>query len=115
MHVRGLRLIFQSAALSLISFTLTAQRLNADLSSKGMEKAVEKGLAYLRSTQKKDGSWSEYPAITAVSLSAFLQNGRTVENEPAVARGVKFLLRFAKPTGAICMDGKPAVTLPNYN
>lgn len=87
----------------------------AEPSGVGSDKAVDKGLVYLRRTQKKDGSWSEHPALTAVSVSAFLLNGRTEKSEPAVARGVQYILRQAKPNGSICLTGKPSITLPNYN
>jgi squalene-hopene/tetraprenyl-beta-curcumene cyclase len=77
--------------------------------------AVAKGLAYLRGVQETDGSWGEYPAKTALALAAFLRNGRTELNEPAVAKGVQFLLRSTKPNGAIYSDANPAQALPNYN
>ena len=57
----------------------------------------------------------EHPALTAVSISAFLLNGKTEKTEPAVARGVQYILSQAKPNGSICLNGKPSVTLPNYN
>src|SRR5437773_3995984 len=79
------------------------------------EQAIAKGLSYLRSSQKKDGSWMEVPAVTAVAVSAFLHNGKTERTEPAVARGVQYLLRAVKKNGAICLDGNPSVALPNYN
>ena len=107
--------ICRMVILSLATSPIACAKADADVNAQTMQKAIDKGLNYLRSAQKKDGSWSEYPAITAVAVSAFLQNGRTEQNEPAVARGVKFLLRFAKPSGAICIDGNPGTTMPNYN
>lgn len=77
--------------------------------------AVSKGLAYLKRVQEPDGSWSRYPATTALALSAFLRNGRTETKEPAVARGIQYLLRSVKPNGAIYSDANPATALPNYN
>src|SRR5579883_3264838 len=73
----------------------------ADATLTRARQAVNKGLAYLRRTQEKDGSWSEYPAITALAVAGFLRNGRTEVNDPSVARGVQFLLRAAKKNGAI--------------
>ena len=77
--------------------------------------AAEKGLDYLRKVQEPDGSWSSYPATTALALAAFLRNGRTELKEPAVAKGVQYLLHAAKPNGAIYSDANPATALPNYN
>src|SRR5258705_10344717 len=54
-------------------------------------------------------------AVTAVAVSAFLQNGKTERAESAVARGIQYLLRAVKRNGAICLDGNPSVALPNYN
>jgi squalene-hopene/tetraprenyl-beta-curcumene cyclase len=77
--------------------------------------AVVKGLDYLRRTQEQDGSWNEYPATTALAVCAFLRNGKTELKEPAVSRGVEYLLRSVKPNGAIYSDANPATALPNYN
>jgi squalene-hopene/tetraprenyl-beta-curcumene cyclase len=77
--------------------------------------SVSRGLAYLRNTQETDGSWSHYPATTALALSGFLRNGKTELNEPAVAKGVQFILKSVKPSGAIFASGNPATELPNYN
>lgn len=77
--------------------------------------AITRGLNYLRGVQEPDGSWNRYPAITALAVSAFLRNGRTEVNEPAVARGIQYILRHVKPSGAIYNDADPATALPNYN
>jgi squalene-hopene/tetraprenyl-beta-curcumene cyclase len=78
--------------------------------------AITKGLDYLRKTQETDGSWGHYPATTALALSAFLRNGRVERTDPAIAKGLQFLTRSAKPNGAIYSDALgPALALPNYN
>jgi squalene-hopene/tetraprenyl-beta-curcumene cyclase len=77
--------------------------------------AVTKGLDYLRTTQEQDGSWSEYPATTALAVTAFLRNGKTEQNEAAVSKGIRFILNSAKPNGAIYSDANAATALPNYN
>ncbi|HEV2471335.1 MAG TPA: prenyltransferase/squalene oxidase repeat-containing protein [Chthonomonadales bacterium] len=79
------------------------------------EQAVARGLAYLRGTQESDGSWSHYPAITALALAGFLRNGRTGANDSAVAKGLRFLVRSAHPNGSIYSAANPATALPNYN
>ena len=77
--------------------------------------AVTKGLAYLRSVQEADGSWSHYPATTALAVTAFLRNGRTEVKDPVTAKGIQFLLKNVKPNGAIYSDENPSTALPNYN
>ncbi len=102
-------------ALSLLAEeSLAASAQNASLLK--ARRAVAKGLDYLRKTQETDGSWGHYPATTALALSAFLRNGRTELGDPAVAKGLQFLTRSAKPNGAIYSDAMgPSLTLPNYN
>lgn len=77
--------------------------------------AVNKGLSYLRRTQEPDGSWSRYPAITALAVTAFLRNGQSEVKDPAVARAIQYILKSVKPNGAIYSDANPATALPNYN
>ena len=74
-----------------------------------------KGIAYLHRTQETDGSWGHYPATTALALSGLLRNGKTEANDPAVARGVQFLVKSVQPNGAIFSNANPAMALPNYN
>jgi squalene-hopene/tetraprenyl-beta-curcumene cyclase len=87
----------------------------AQESKKQATGAVNKGLAFLKSIQEEDGSWGKYPAITALAVSAFLRNGRTEAKEPAVAKGIQYIIHSAKPNGAIYSDADPATALPNYN
>lgn len=79
------------------------------------KQSVEKGLNYLRSVQEEDGSWSHYPATTALAVTAFLRNGRTEAKDPSVAKAIRFLLQNVKPNGAIYSDANPSTALPNYN
>jgi squalene-hopene/tetraprenyl-beta-curcumene cyclase len=77
--------------------------------------AVSRGIEYLHRTQETDGSWGHYPATTALAISGLLRNGKTETSDPAVARGVQFLVRSAQPNGAIYSNANPALALPNYN
>ena len=92
--------------------------------------AIEKGLAFLRSTQNEDGSWSSgptgnstirvrpnwvpanlppisrngHPVITAVAVMAFLSCGKVPgegKDGAIVERGVKYILSRQKPNGLI--------------
>lgn len=77
--------------------------------------AVARGVAYLKSVQETDGSWEHYPATTALALAGLLRNGHNERNDPAVTKGVQFLLRSVKSNGAIYDDRDPNTALPNYN
>lgn len=78
-------------------------------------RAVGRGEAYLRRTQETDGSWSEYPATTALAVSALLRGGHTEVADPDMARGVRFILRSVQPDGGIYSTANAATALPNYN
>lgn len=77
--------------------------------------AVARGIEYLHRTQETDGSWSHYPATTALALSGLLRNGKSEANDAVVAKGVQFLMRSVQPNGGIYSNANPALALPNYN
>ncbi len=84
-------------------------------SRSALDRSVARGQAFLRKTQRPDGSWQQYPGITAVIVLGFLRNGIT-DKDPAVNRACTYLAGLAKPTGAIYTDSLgPAQALPNYN
>jgi squalene-hopene/tetraprenyl-beta-curcumene cyclase len=112
--IRNIILLALAAAL-LVGTQSMGQIAPSDSLRPKVQQAVNKGMDYLRRTQETDGSWSHYPATTALAVSALLRNGRTELNDPAVAKGVKFILGAVKPNGGIYSDGNPAQALPNYN
>ena len=118
MILRDRKTITRSVFLSMGLLTIACPFVGAAPPDAQMAKAkvaLAKGLDYLRHTQEKDGSWGEYPATTALAVSAFLRNGKTEIQEPAVAKGIQYLLRSVKPNGAIYSDADTATALPNYN
>ena len=74
--------------------------------------AIERGIAYLRTSQGEDGSWSPQPgpAITAMVLDVMLQRPNVKANDPAVDAALEYVLRYRKPDGGIYDQ-----ILPNYN
>lgn len=88
---------------------LTASRgLAADappLEAKAAQKltaARTKGINFLRSTQKEDGSWTtnNAPGITGLVVTALLRSGVPAE-DAVVAAGLKFLKAYVQPDGGI--------------
>jgi squalene-hopene/tetraprenyl-beta-curcumene cyclase len=75
--------------------------------------ALRRGVDYLEGTQKPDGSWQQYPGITALGVLAVA--AAEGKKHPAVRRGARFLAGMARPDGAIYDDRDPARALPNYN
>jgi squalene-hopene/tetraprenyl-beta-curcumene cyclase len=74
---------------------------------------IVKGLAYLKTQQKPDGSWQsdrDPPAITAIVLKAFVQSPPYSYKDDFIARGYAKLLSYQLPDGGIYKD-----LLANYN
>ena len=115
------RLLLQITALAVASSTVLAANapLNPEHASKSLrhevQMAIDKGLAYLKSQQKPDGSWSnpDHPALTAMPLIAFHRNpgGQNAKEKPEfLKKGYDVLRKHAKPDGGIYAKG-----LSNYN
>lgn len=101
--------------ISLAATALLPSVARAQDARKQAQTAINKGVEYLKSAQEEDGSWGKYPATTALAVTALLKSGRTEAKEPAVAKGLQYILRAAKPNGAIYSDADPALAMPNYN
>lgn len=74
---------------------------------------IDKGLAYLKTQQKPDGSWQgekDPPALTAIVLKAFVQDGKYDAKTEFVKKGYDKLLSYQVDDGGIYKD-----TLANYN
>ena len=74
---------------------------------------VDKGLIYLKDKQKPDGSWQEQgepPAITAIAIKAFAQDGRYKPDEAFLEKALTKLLSYQKEDGSISDDN-----LATYN
>ena len=74
--------------------------------------AVERGIAYLRTTQGEDGSWSRQagPAVTAMVLRVMLERAAIPDDDPAVRKALAYILAHRQPDGGIYDE-----ILPNYN
>ncbi len=64
--------------------------------------ARSKGVNFLRTTQKEDGSWTtaNAPGITGLVLTSLLRSGVPAE-DPVTAAGLKYLASFVQPDGGI--------------
>jgi len=81
-----------------------------------VRESLGQGAAYLIGRQQEDGSWSRHPAITSLVCMALVDSPQytTDPNVKAAAdRGLDFVVRFAKPDGAIWTEGTEQY--PNYS
>src|SRR5205823_5675872 len=83
---------------------------------KEWDRVVDGAIAYLRSTQGEDGSWSgkSSPGITGVVLTGLLQTGKVNSNDPMVAKGLKYVESLINPKAGHIAGKDPRVGLQNY-
>jgi len=76
------------------------------------DQAIDRGIAFLRSTQNEDGSWSPEPgpAITALVVDVMLTEPDIDADDPTVAKGLKYILSKVNDDGSIHSG-----ILANYN
>jgi hypothetical protein len=80
--------------------------------NKEADKAIERGLEYLRRTQEADGAWkagsAKNPAITSLAVMAFLSAGH-VPGEgkygDSVERGIQWVLKSQNVNGLLATEG----------
>ena len=71
------------------------------------QRLIDRGLLYLKRQQKPDGSWqepNEPPAITAITLKAFVQDRKYPANDEFLQKGFTHLLGYQKDDGSISDD-----------
>lgn len=98
--------------ISFVVFFLLAGVLTAQ-DKPEVQKAIMRGLDFLKSRQDKDGGhWvtTEDPALSALVLSALVQNPAGAGDSDEVKRGYDFLLKHAQPDGGIYTKARS-----NYN
>ena len=85
--------------------------IDADHEAKA-KAAIERGVAYLKSTQGEDGSWTPEPgpAITAMAVTAMIDSGLVPDDDPQIEKALDYILSFVQEDGGI-----HAGFLGNYN
>ncbi|MCK6447464.1 MAG: hypothetical protein L6Q99_13825 [Planctomycetes bacterium] len=80
-----------------ISGSIAERKASPDVEAlrEPIDRAIERGVAFLLSVQQRDGSWASgqpqyVSGQTALSIYALMKSG-LAPNEPAVARGLRFL------------------------
>ncbi len=101
---------------ALVALLLAAPFARADDAPKkdrDLEQAVNGALAFLKNTQRDDGSWSagragQNAAVTALSVMAFLSAGHVPGEGPygaTVEKGIRAVLKAQNPNGLIATEG----------
>jgi squalene-hopene/tetraprenyl-beta-curcumene cyclase len=77
---------------------------------------VGKAIAYLESTQEKDGGWSSQrsPGVTGIAVTALLRSGQRTPDDASVAKGLKYIEALINPKAGHIAGSDPKVQLQNY-
>jgi squalene-hopene/tetraprenyl-beta-curcumene cyclase len=68
--------------------------------------SLKTAVDFLRSSRQDDGSWSHYPAVTALVVNALLRCPDDIikPGDPAIEKGLDFITANVKPDGGIYTD-----------
>ncbi|MBS0366368.1 MAG: terpene cyclase/mutase family protein [Proteobacteria bacterium] len=102
----SLRLLSILTSTCLLALGVSQSRAQATMSPQlrgDTGKAIEHGLAFLRTRQAANGSWSKSVGVTALDVRGFLEspNGPAKQDGPLVARSIAFILGKRHPDGSI--------------
>jgi squalene-hopene/tetraprenyl-beta-curcumene cyclase len=77
---------------------------------------VDKAIAYLRTSQADNGSWSQErsPGVTGVVVTGLLETGKLSQDDPLIANGLKYIESLVNPEAHHIAGNQPKVQLQNY-
>jgi len=80
-----------------------------------IERSVAQGLSFMAKSQKPDGSWSDYPGVTGLVLTAFLRAPIATREQYAtnISAGLKYVMGMMKKDGGIYPDVEPQMKAYN--
>jgi hypothetical protein len=85
---------------------------NDDVMQPAADRAINRGLHFLASSQLRDGSWDSETGLTAPCILAFIANGQLPgrgKYGPVVARAIDYLINNVKSTGLLFSNGPDAM------
>jgi squalene-hopene/tetraprenyl-beta-curcumene cyclase len=79
-------------------------------------KTVDKGVAYLKKNQGRDGSWSgdKNPGVTGIVLTGVLQTGTVTADDPSAKQALKYIESLINVKAGHIAGQDPKVQLQNY-
>jgi squalene-hopene/tetraprenyl-beta-curcumene cyclase len=100
-----------SVIILMIGFTGPAYGIDAEHDALA-QTSIQRGVAFLRSTQNEDGSWTPQPgpAVTAMVVTVMIDSGLVSPNDPQIEKGIAYILANVRDDGGI-----HAGILANYN
>jgi squalene-hopene/tetraprenyl-beta-curcumene cyclase len=83
---------------------------------KEWDRVADRAIAYLRSTQGDDGSWSgkQSPGVTGVVLTGLLKTGKLSTRDPMIEKGLKYVEALINPEKGHIAGKDPRLGLQNY-
>ena len=105
--------ILASLSITFLLIGLTGRAYAIDTGHNAQAQAsIARGVAYLRSTQNQDGSWSPKhgPAVTAMAVTVIIDSGLVSRDDPQVEKGLAYILANVREDGGIHSG-----ILANYN
>jgi squalene-hopene/tetraprenyl-beta-curcumene cyclase len=91
-------------ALGVLAWAGVARSRAATQTGPSSAALTDKGVAFLKLRQEKDGAWSgvrKEPGITALAVTALLRSKRVTPGEPVVTRALGYLEQFLGPRGGL--------------
>jgi squalene-hopene/tetraprenyl-beta-curcumene cyclase len=113
MRIRTLLIpILTFASLTLLSAGEPEKQQNAA----EWDRVVDRAIAYLRSTQAEDGSWSakSSPGVTGITLTGMLQTGKITAKDPTAEKALKYIESLINPENGHIAGKGAHVKLQNY-
>jgi squalene-hopene/tetraprenyl-beta-curcumene cyclase len=103
---------------SLTTFVLQAEEPKKAVGPdpKAWEQVVDKAIAYLKSSQDADGSWSKTknPGVTGIVLTGLLETGRVSPKDPMAERALKYIESLINTKDGHIAGQDAKVQLQNY-
>jgi squalene-hopene/tetraprenyl-beta-curcumene cyclase len=80
------------------------------------DRVTDKAVAYLKSQQAPDGSWSESrsPGITGIVLTGMLKSGKLSPKDPVAEKALQYIQGLINPKAGHIAGKDPKVQLQNY-
>lgn len=77
---------------------------------------VDRAIAYLRKTQREDGSWNDNntPGFTGIVVTGLLNSGRISAKDPMMDRALHYIEAQVNPQAGHIAGPKPDIHLENY-